>query len=267
MIDLVSKKITFEDNFIKMTQNQKRIFLLFIGIFLLTMTACSTKKDLIYFSDINVNEQDEIVFLPGKININDILSIVVSSSATELAMVYNAKQNDDTSSGYLVTLDGTIMLPILGKIKVQDLTLLELENELVKKLIEGNHLSNPIVTVRLTNAKFTILGEVRNPGTYNFTEQNISLLQAIGYAGDLTIHGKRQDLLIIREENNKKIYHTIDLTSKKWFDSPYYYIKPNDVIYINPNQAKVTSSGYIGSFGNLLAVFSIAISTLLLLTK
>ena len=250
-----------------MTQNQKRIFLFLIGIFLVTMSACSTKKDLIYFSDINVNDQDEIVFSPGRIKVNDILSIVVSSSATELAMVYNSKQNDVASSGYLVTLDGTIVLPILGKIKVQDLTLLELENEIVKKLIEGNHLSNPIVTVRLTNAKFTVLGEVRNPGTYNFTEQNISILQALGYAGDLTIHGKRRDLLIIREENNKKTYHTIDLTSKKWFDSPYYYVKPNDVIYINPNNAKITSSSYIGSFGNLLAVFSIAISTILLLTK
>lgn len=250
-----------------MTQKQTKFNLFIIGIFLLTMSACSSKKDLIYFSDINLNEQDEIVFSPGKIKINDILSIVVSSSSPELAMVYNANQNTSPFTGYLVTIDGTIMLPILGKIKVQDLTLLELENELIKKLIEGNHLSNPIVTVRLTNAKFTILGEVRNPGTYTFNEQNISILQALGYAGDLTIHGKRQDLLIIREENNKKTYKTIDLTSKKWFNSPYYYIKPNDVIYVNPNNAKVTSSGYIGSFGNLLAVFSIAISTILLLTK
>lgn len=250
-----------------MTQKQTKFYLFIIGVFLLTMSACSSKKDLIYFSDINLNEQDEIVFSPGKIKINDILSIVVSSSSPELAMVYNANQNTSPFTGYLVTIDGTIMLPILGKIKVQDLTLLELENELIKKLIEGNHLSNPIVTVRLTNAKFTILGEVRNPGTYTFNEQNISILQALGYAGDLTIHGKRQDLLIIREENNKKTYKTIDLTSKKWFNSPYYYIKPNDVIYVNPNKAKVTSSGYIGSFGNLLAVFSIAISTILLLTK
>ena len=250
-----------------MTQKQTKFYLFIIGIFLLTMSACSSKKDLIYFSDINVNEQDEIVFSPGKIKVNDILSIVVSSSSPELAMVYNATQNTSPFTGYLVTVDGTIILPILGKIKVQDLTLLELENELVKRLIEGNHLSNPIVTVRLTNAKFTVLGEVRNPGTYTFNEQNISILQALGYAGDLTIHGKRQDLLIIREENNKKTYKTIDLTSKKWFNSPYYYIKPNDVIYVNPNNAKVTSSGYIGSFGNLLAVFSIAISTILLLTK
>ena len=250
-----------------MTQKQTKFYLFIIGVFLLTMSACSSKKDLIYFSDINLNEQDEIVFLPGKIKVNDILSIVVSSSSPELAMVYNANQNTSTFTGYLVTVDGTIILPILGKIKVQDLTLLELENELVKRLIEGNHLSNPIVTVRLTNAKFTVLGEVRNPGTYTFNEQNISILQALGYAGDLTIHGKRQDLLIIREENNKKTYKTIDLTSKKWFNSPYYYIKPNDVIYVNPNNAKVTSSGYIGSFGNLLAVFSIAISTILLLTK
>ncbi len=247
----------------------KTKFLLFISGIILIMNSCATKKEILYFSDVDINQHDQIIFSEGKIQVNDILSIVVSSSTPELAMMYNTNQDPTSAAGtgYLVTLDGTITMPILGKIAVQDLTILALENSLVKKLIDGNHLSNPIVTVRLINAKFTLLGEVKNPGTYTFNEQNISLLQALGYAGDLTIHGKRQNVLIIREENNKKTYMTIDLTSKKWFDSPYYYIKPNDVIYVNPNNAKVTSSGYISSFGNLLAIISIALSTVLVLTK
>ncbi|WP_269686380.1 polysaccharide biosynthesis/export family protein [Flavobacterium lacustre] len=248
---------------IKKTTN---FFLLIIGV-LIFLSSCSTKKDLIYFNDINIKEQDNTVFSEGKIQRNDILSIVISSSSPDLASMYNTNQADSSLTGYLVTIDGTITLPILGKIKVQELTIQELENLLIKKLIDGNHLSNPTVTVRLRNAKFTVLGEVKMPGTYTFNEQNISILQALGYAGDLTIHGKRQNVLIIREENNKKTYMTIDLTSKKWFDSPYYYIKPNDVIYVNPNGAKVTSSGYVSSFGNLLAVISIALSTILILTK
>lgn len=245
---------------------QKKILMLLIGI--LIISSCASKKDVLYFSDVNLKEQDKTVFSEGKIQANDILSVIVSSSSPELASIYNTNQPaSSTINGYLVTLDGTITLPILGKIKVQELTLLELENLLVKKLIDGNHLSNPTVTVRLTNAKFTILGEVKNPGTYTFNEQNISLLQALGYAGDLTINGKRQDVLIIREENNKRTYTTIDLTSKKWFESPNYYIKPNDVIYVNPNGPKVTASGYVPSLPNLLAVVSIAITTILLITK
>lgn len=245
---------------------QKKILMLLIGI--LIISSCASKKDVLYFSDVNLKEQDKTVFSEGKIQANDILSIIVSSSSPELASIYNTNQlASSTINGYLVTLDGTITLPILGKIKVQELTLLELENLLVKKLIDGNHLSNPTVIVRLTNAKFTILGEVKNPGTYTFNEQNISLLQALGYAGDLTINGKRQDVLIIREENNKRTYTTIDLTSKKWFDSPNYYIKQNDVIYVNPNGPKVTASGYVPSLPNLLAVVSIAITTILLITK
>ena len=245
----------------------KKKFLLLIFGFLI-LSSCASKKDILYFSDVNLNEVDKTIFSEGKIQINDILSIIVSSSSPDLASIYNTNQStSSTINGYLVTVEGTIILPVLGKIKVQDLTLLELEHLLVQKLIDGNHLTNPTVTVRLTNAKFTILGEVKNPGTFTFNEQNISILQAIGYAGDLTINGKRQDILIIREENNKRTYMKIDLTSKKGFDSSYYYIKPNDVIYVNPNGPKVATSGYVPSLSNLLAVASIAISTILLLTK
>jgi len=249
-----------------MIKTPKKILVLLVG--LLMISSCASKKDVLYFSDVNLKEQDKSVFSEGKIQSNDILSISISSSSPELALIYNLNQPSlSTINGYLVTIEGTITLPVLGKIKVKELTLQELENLLVQKLIADNHLSNPTVIVRLMNAKFTVLGEVKNPGTFNFMEQNISILQALGYAGDLTINGKRQDVLIIREENNKRTYTTIDLTSKKWFDSPFYYIKPNDVIYVNPNGPRVAHAGYVFSLTNLLAVVSIAITTLILLTK
>jgi len=244
-----------------MIVKKNNLFCLFL--MMLILSSCSSKKDILYFNDINTNEQDKVIFSASKIQVNDILSIIISSSSPELASIYNQNQTTTTTLGYLVNTEGSITMPLLGKIKAKDLTLIDLENFLVKKLKDENHLSDPIVTVRLLNAKFSILGEVNKPGTYNFSEENISLLQALGYAGDLTISGKRANVLIIREENNVKTYATIDLTSKKWFDSPYYYIKPNDVIYVNPNGAKVKSAGYIGSLGTFMSVVSVGLSTVL----
>lgn len=245
-----------------MNIKQKKLF--FLLSVLISLSSCSSKKDVVYFSDVNAKDQDKIVFESGRIQPNDILNIVVASTSAELSSLYNLNQSPTSpSTGYLVNTEGTITMPVLGKIKAQGLTLTELENLVAKQLRDGNHLADPIVTARLTNAKFTVLGEVNKPGTYNFTEENISILQALGYAGDLTINGRRQNILIIREENNTKSYTTIDLTSKQWFSSPYYYIKPNDVVYVTPNGAKVKQAGYIGSLGTFMAVASIALSTVL----
>ena len=214
------------------------------------------------------------MYSSGEIQPNDILSIIISSSTSELAAIYNLNQDQNQNSasfpGYLVNYEGNITLPILGKIAVKGLSLEALEDLVLKKLIEGKHLIDPIVTARLMNAKFTVLGEVAKPGTYTFSEQNISVLQALGYAGDLTINGKRQNLLLIREENGAKTYITIDMTSKSWFGSPYYYIKPNDVIYVNPNGPKVKSAGYIGNLTTFISAISLTVSmalTIILLTK
>jgi polysaccharide export outer membrane protein len=240
---------------------------IFFTFFLLFLSSCSSKKQVIYFNDINFENQDKNIISVGKIQPNDILSIIISSSSTELSAMYNLNQDQNQNSsffpGYLVNLEGKITLPILGKITVKDLTMAQLEELLVKILIEGKHLSEPIVTARLMNAKFTVLGEVSKPGTYTYSEQNISVLQALGYAGDLTINGKRENVLLIREENNAKTYITIDMTSKQWFGSPYYYIKPNDVIYVNPNGPKVKTAGYIGNLGTFISIVSLSLSMIL----
>lgn len=254
--------------------NYIKINYLLCIITLIFLSSCSSNKKVIYFNDINIETTDQNVLSESKIKPNDILSIIVSSSSTELSAMYNLNQdqsqNLSTFPGYLVNTDGKITLPILGKIIVKDMSILQLEELIVKLLIDGKHLSEPIVTVRLMNAKFTVLGEVNKPGTYTFTEQNISLLQALGYAGDLTINGKRENVLLIREENNLKTYITIDMTSKKWFNSQYYYIKSNDIIYVNPNGPKVKSAGYIGNLGSFLSIISLSFSmvlTVILLSK
>jgi polysaccharide export outer membrane protein len=235
-----------------------------VFLIMVVLSSCSSKKDILYFSDIKQGDKDKLELQENKIQLNDILNVLITSSNPDLSIAYNTAIHSNASiNGYLVGNDGTITLPVLGKVKVEGLSFSELENVLQSKLIEDKHLSNPIVMVRLLNAKFTVLGEVNAPGTYNFNEQNISLIQALGYAGDLTIHGKRKNILIIREENNVKSYATIDLTSKNWFNTPYYYIKPNDVIYVNPDSPKVKSAGFVGTISNLSAVISVVFSTLL----
>lgn len=241
----------------------EKIKLVFIIAGLLIVSSCASKKDVVYFNDLDISQKDKVAFSASKTQVNDILNIIISSNSTDIASVYNFNQNTTTPTGYLVTPEGTVTLPILGKIKVIDLTLLEIESLVTRKLIDDKQLMNPIVIVRLINAKFTVIGEVNNPGTYTFNEQNISLLQAIGYAGDLTINGKRQDVLVIRQENDTKTYMMIDLTSRNWLSSPYYYVKPNDVIYVNPNGPKIKSAGYVGNLGTFFTIFSTALSTIL----
>jgi polysaccharide export outer membrane protein len=166
--------------------------------------------------------------------------------------------------GYLVSQEGNIIFPIIGAIKVLGKTTSELENHIKKILIDGNHVIDPTVSVRLLNSKFTILGEVNKAGTYNITENNITLLQAIGYAGDLTINGSRQDVLIIRSMDGVQLTKKIDLTKTDWFNSEFYYIKQNDVIVINPNNNKIKSSGFLGSAGAVMSAISLVLTSILI---
>jgi polysaccharide export outer membrane protein len=117
------------------------------------------------------------------------------------------------------------------------------------------------------NSKVTVLGEVKTPGTYSFDEKNLTLLQAIGLAGDLTINGKRNDVLLIRQENNIKTITHIDLTSTSWFETKNYYVKQNDVIVVNPNNAKIKSAGIIGNAGTFISVISLLLTGILLIKK
>ncbi|HLN94788.1 MAG TPA: polysaccharide biosynthesis/export family protein [Flavobacterium sp.] len=227
----------------------------------LLFMSCSSRKQIQYFSDIDTQARETVAPVTPVVQVNDLLSITISSSTPELAAAYNIVNPDKAELGYLVAADGTITLPVLGTHKVAGLTFAELDQFLRSKLITGGHLADPVVIVRRLNAKFTVLGEVTKPGTYSFTEQNITLLQALGYAGDLTIYGKRSDILIIREENGLRTYTTVDLTSRATLTSNSLIIKPNDVIYVNPNDTRVKSAGYIGGFTTLMTTISVALST------
>ena len=142
-----------------------------------------------------------------------------------------------------------------------------MEVDIKNRLETGGYLLDPTVTVRLLNAKVTILGEVKQPGTFTFTENNISLLQALGLAGDLTINGDREDVILIREADGKRSTTHLNLTGSAWLGGPYQNIQPNDVLVVNPNNAKVKTAGYIGNVSVVLAMASLILTSIVLLTN
>jgi polysaccharide export outer membrane protein len=248
----------------------------FILLLILILASCSTKKEVLLFQD-KSKLSAPITYHAPRIQSNDILSIQVSTLQPELALPYNIIQQNANSvnpqietlklQGYLVSTEGTINFPVLGTLVVAGKTSQELEAFLKTTLEQGNHLMSPTVNVRVLNGKVTILGEVTRPGTYGFTEQNISVLQAFGLAGDLTIRGKRKEVLLIREEAGQRSYTTLDLTQTAWFDSQYYYVRPNDVLVVNPNTARVKNAGFVSEPATLLGMASVLLSMIVLLTR
>jgi len=249
----------------------------FLGLLLLVfLQSCKSKKEMIYMQDINAYNNTEVTYANPTLQPNDILKITVGALVAETAIPYNriTSMMTQTNSiemmqleGYLVSLEQTISFPILGEISVANKSITQLEKDLSSRLESGGHLTNPSVNVRLLNAKVTILGEVKMPGTYSFTENNINLLQALGLAGDLTINGERNDVVLIREVDGVRTVAHFDLTQSSWLESPYYLIKPNDVIMINPNGSKVKSAGFIGTSTSIVAIASLIISSLILITN
>lgn len=256
-----------------MNTNMKiRIFTI---LSLIIASSCASKKDILYLQDADFNNTSNIIYQNTTIQPNDILKITVETLVSEAAIPYNKQVSLGAVNsielmqlqGYLVTNEGEINFPILGSIKVSNLTTIEVEKKIKQLLVEGDQLNNPTISVRLLNAKITILGEVNAPGTYNFTEQNITLLQALGYAGDLTINGKRDDIIITRDVNGiRKISH-IDITSTNFMNSEYYYIKPNDNIIVNQNNPRVKNAGFVGDVGAILTIASLALSITILLSR
>ena len=240
------------------------------------LSSCATKKDILYFQDSNNYNNAEINYVKPTLQPNDILKISVGALVAETAIPYNkiTQGNSNSSSialmkleGYLISENNTIKFPQLGLISTKNKTTLQLEEELTQLLEDGGHLKNPSVNVRLLNAKVTILGEVKGPGTFDFSEESVTILQALGMAGDLTINGQREDILLIREKDGVFTTTHLDMTSASLLTSPYYYIKPNDVIVVNQNGPKIKSSGFVGNVGTFISVFSILLSTVLLITR
>ena len=226
--------------------------------------------------DLDAYSPMELSYSEHTLQIDDILNITVGALMPEAALPYNKISPTRTMAnsldimkleGYLVSQDKTINFPVLGIVSVAGKTTIALEKDLKERLKAGGYLIDPIVTVRLLNAKVTILGEVKIPGTFTFTENNMSFLQALGLAGDLTINGNREDVILIRNVDGIQTASHLNLTSADWLSGPLQNIKPNDVIVVNPNGSKIKSSAFFGSASSFVAIASLLISTVVLINS
>lgn len=225
---------------------------LIIFIFFIVISfSCAHKEKIIYFQGDITNAKTNKNYSPI-LKSDDMLSISVLGFDEQASKPFNlpisnlAQSNNGYTQGipspicYLIDYDGNIEFPVLGKVKIGGLTRVEAIEVLKQKL--KPYLNNPTVIIRILNFKITVLGDVQNPGTFTIPNERITLPEAIGLAGDLQITGKRKNVLIIRDNNGEKTETRVDLTTKELFSSPIFYLQQNDVIYVEPNRAKVNSS-------------------------
>ncbi len=234
--------------------------------------SCVSYKEVPYFQNVRrdstfkekINNYSPLTMQPG-----DILGLVVTSLNHEADLPYNYNITSNMKSldeiqqsavvGYLVDQDGNINLPTIGLVKVAGLNTKEIASQLESKL--QIYLSKPVVNVRILNFKIAVLGDVKFPGSFTIQNEKITLTQALSLAGDLNTTAVRKNVLLIREKDGNRQYINIDLTSKDVFSSPYYYLKNNDVIYAQPNEAKVQAdAGSYQKVGIVISSLSLLVS-------
>lgn len=228
---------------------------------------------MVYFQDATNFETlvNESTFVP-KFKIDDVVSIYVSTLDLEASGPFNLYRGTQEGGirpeqvDYLVDKDGEIDFPVIGKIKIVGLSPEELRVLLRERL--SDYLKDPIINIRLRNFTITVLGEVNRPGTYQVNGEQITILEALGLASDMTIKGMRQNVLVIRDFNGTKVYNRIDLRSKASMKSPVYYLTQNDVVYVEPNKSAITSSSLDNRAGIAISIASLLItSTVVLITR
>ena len=229
-----------------------------LGIALLSATSCGTPKNVAYFQDLN-NNPDTVITLQNRVitvKPTDKIYIGVKSKDPQISQLFNL--TGGTSSGatnmsqdaYYYTVDskGDIDFPVVGKIQVAGLTREEIAEKVKKSLVDASLVKDPTVTVGLSNLHYSMMGEVAKPGQYAIEEEKVTILDAISKAGDLTIQGKRNDVMVLRQENGHQKIYKIDLCSgRDIFSSPAYYLQQNDVVYVTPNDTKKRSSTLNGN--------------------
>lgn len=249
-------------------------------LFFLLFSSCSQKRNLVYFSDLG----DTAAYKGAIIKINepkiqpgDILAISVSTLNPESNMLFNTgtlqtlegirsnAQDIRGNEGYLVSPDGEINFPVLGKISIAGKTKEQARDIMIENL--QKFVKDPIVNIRFMNFRVTVVGEVNKPSTFVIPNDRINLIEALGLAGDMTMFGKRENVLLIRESNGQRTMVRLDLNKKETLNSEYFYLKQNDIVYVEPDEMKErqasTNTKTISIIAGLTSVAIVAISRLL----
>jgi len=254
------------------------ILTLLCTILLGLFSSCASRKNVVYFQNIDSETAMDSLYENNTIiKPNDFLNITVSAADPEAVRPYNlltetrplvgsfVNSSNSQQLGYLVDNNGNIEFPELGTIKVGGLSRKELIDYLTKRVSEG--VKNAIVNVTILNFKVTVLGEVSRPSQYDVSGERITILEALGLAGDLTIFGRRDNILIIRETNGQNKYERVDITDADFINSEYYYLQQNDVVYVEPNGARVQGSTFNTNTGLYISVASLLLSVLVLIFR
>lgn len=247
-------------------QKFKRLMAFGAAIFLLAtaMPSCLNTRHLIYMQgQFDTARLSQVNLQENVIHKGDILSIIVYSDNPEATKIYNQQVitagaagpvtggggtvetsgvsgNTPPSGGYQVDDQGNIEFQGLGLLHVDSLTKSQLQDTLIDRL--KNYLTNPYVTIRFTNYRFTMLGEIAKPGIFTIPGDHISLLQALGMAGDMTFYGRRDNILVIRETNGTRQFARLDITKPEIMESPFFYLQSNDVVIVEPTKKKVVAN-------------------------
>jgi polysaccharide biosynthesis/export protein len=234
--------------------HNKVTYCLSFGLLVLFFTACSAAKETAYFKDVVdatiLAKADSVEVAFQK---NDIINIqIISPGGGDADKPFNVTNNITVSSsgtsgnktettGYLIDNEGNIEINLLGKFKAEGLTKKQLRDNILQAIQAKKLLINPIVSVRKVNYEVTVIGEVGRPTVINVPNEKISLLKALGAAGDITIFGKKENVLLIRELDGKRIVKRLNLNSKDFLYSDFYYLKPNDIVYVEADKNKIAS--------------------------
>lgn len=261
-----------------MTIKRKLILPALLSAAIILLSGCSSTKDVAYFQNSSSVNLDASKYLyDARIMPKDVLTITVSATDADAAVPFNMTVPTPLTQGqrssysqallqsYLVDNDGNIDFPKVGSIHLGGLTKSEAEKLIQDKIKPYmNEQENPIVTVRMTNYKISVLGEVNRQGMYTVGNEKINILEALALAGDLTIYGVRTNVKLIREDaTGEKTMHVLDLTDANIINSPYYYLQQNDIVYVEPNKVKAQNS----SVGSMTTLWFSATSILISLTS
>lgn len=240
------------------------------------LSSCSTRKEIVYFQGI---EQVEGMPAPTEfqpeIEVNDVIRIDVSSIDSELVAPFRFNTegqsggsggggNSSSLHGYLVDVDGNINFPVLGEVQVLGMTREEIEEYFTEEL--RTYVKDAVVRVRIVNFKVTVVGEIGS-SVIQVPEERLSIIQAIAMAGDISYDGKRENVLVVRMEDGKIISGRLDLTSAQIFNDPFYYLKQNDIVYVEPTYRRVKSAGFITSWQGIVSIITTSLSLILLFTN
>ncbi len=246
----------------------------FLFILLINLSSCASRKELIYFQPDSLALETAYASHAPKLQAGDILTISITADDVRATEPFNQtsayqvgalQTNNPFIPTYTIDNDGFINYPKIGKVKLEGRTRVE-AMEFIREQV-SKYIINPGVNMSIRNFQVTVLGEVAKPGTYPIENDRISILEALGLAGDLTINGVRNNVLVIREEGGKKNEYRLDLTKREALNSPVYYLKQNDVVYVEPNGAKIQSSKYTQNTSIFVSIAGLIITIIAVIVR